>query len=66
MNNCDKYDVVHVHSYHALPALYAAQAKRGNKLVITPRYRGKAGSFFRIWLHIVYKHVTAEMFATSS
>ena len=32
IKNSDSFDVVHAHSYHAFPALYAAQAKKRNKL----------------------------------
>jgi len=53
--NSKNYDIVHAHSYHAFPAFYAAQAKRGNKLVFTPRYHGGGHTLFRNLLHIPYK-----------
>jgi glycosyltransferase involved in cell wall biosynthesis len=47
LKNSNDYDVVHAHQYHALPALYAAEAKDRNKLVFTPHYHGKGHTFFR-------------------
>ena len=62
MKNSGQYDIVHAHSYHALPALYAAQAKKGNKFVFTPHYHGGGHTFFRNLLHIFYKPVGREIF----
>lgn len=54
--NSNRYDIVHAHSYHDLPALYAAQAKSNNaRLVFTPHYHGGGHSFFRNLLHFPYK-----------
>jgi len=55
MKNSDSFDIVHAHSYHAFPALYAAQAKGVNKLIFTPHYHGTGHSLFRSLLHIPYK-----------
>ena len=55
VKNSDNFDVVHAHNYHAFPALYAAQAKSGNKLVFTPHYHGTGRNFFNSLLHIPYK-----------
>jgi len=55
MKYSNKYDVVHAHSYHDFPALYAAQAENRNKLVFSPHYHGRGHTFFRSWLHIPYK-----------
>jgi glycosyltransferase involved in cell wall biosynthesis len=30
------FDIIHAHSYHALPALFAALANPGSKLIFTP------------------------------
>jgi len=58
----DKYDIVHAHGYHALPALYASQAKMQNKLVFTPHYHGKGHTLIRNALHIPYKFLARKIF----
>jgi len=55
MKNSDGFDIVHAHSYHAFPALYAAQAKSKNKFIFTPHFHGKGHSLLRSLLHIPYK-----------
>jgi len=65
MKNSDSYDVVHAHSYHAFPALYAAQAKNRNKLVFTLHYLGRGQTFFRNLLHIPYRFIAQKMFKLS-
>jgi len=60
--NSGNYDVVHAHSYHAFPALYAAQTKSKNKLIFTPHYHGTGHTFFRKLLHIPYKYVAKSIF----
>lgn len=60
--NSKYYDIMHAHSYHAFPALYAAQSKSKNKLVFTPHYHGKGHTFFRMLLHIPYKYVAKGIF----
>ena len=62
MRNIDSYDFVHAHNYHAFPALYAAQAKRRNRLVFTPHYHGAGHTFFRSLLHIPYKFLGKNIF----
>jgi glycosyltransferase involved in cell wall biosynthesis len=62
-DNSESFDVVHAHNYHAFPALYAAQTKKGKKLVFTPHYHGKGGTFFRSLLHKSYKFFGGEVFA---
>ncbi|MGB9959772.1 MAG: glycosyltransferase family 4 protein [Candidatus Bathyarchaeales archaeon] len=59
-SNC--YDVVHAHSYHAFPALYAAQTKGKNKLVFTPHFHGKGHSLVRNFLHKPYKFIGKNIF----
>ncbi|RSM52171.1 glycosyltransferase family 1 protein [Actinoplanes sp. ATCC 53533] len=49
-----EFDVVHAHSYHALPALSAALA-RPRALVFTPHYHGTGHSRLRSALHHVYR-----------
>jgi glycosyltransferase involved in cell wall biosynthesis len=62
MKNSESFDIVHAHSYHALPAFYAAQAKVRNKLVFTPHYHGKGHTFFRSLLHTPYKYLGKRIF----
>jgi glycosyltransferase involved in cell wall biosynthesis len=52
--NSSKFDVVHAHSYHDFPALYAASAKSSNKFVFTPHYHGRGNTLFRSMLHRLY------------
>ncbi|MEN3062097.1 MAG: glycosyltransferase family 4 protein [Candidatus Methanosuratincola petrocarbonis] len=56
------YNIVHAHSYHAFPALYAAQTKCLNRLVFTPHYHGTGHTFFRRALHIPYRCVARAVF----
>lgn len=62
MKNSDNFDIVHAHSYHAFPALYAAQAKNRNKMVFTPHYHGGGHTFFRSLLHVPYKFFGRKIF----
>jgi glycosyltransferase involved in cell wall biosynthesis len=62
MVKSDGYDIVHAHSYHALPALYAAEAKGKNKLIFSSHYHGKGHTFFRVLLHIPYKFLGGKIF----
>lgn len=54
--NSNNFDIVHAHSYHAFPALYAAQCKGENQLIFTSHYHGTGHSFMRKLLHVPYKH----------
>jgi len=65
MKNSDSFDIVHAHSYHAFPALYAAQTKSRNMLVFTPHYLGRGQTFFRNVLHVPYKFVAKKIFERS-
>jgi glycosyltransferase involved in cell wall biosynthesis len=60
-----RYDVVHAHSYHAVPALGAALAGC-RPLVFTPHYHGTGHSRPRRWLHVPYRAVGAAIFSRSS
>jgi glycosyltransferase involved in cell wall biosynthesis len=62
LKNSVRFEIVHAHSYHAFPALYAAQAKNRNKLVFTPHYHGKGHTFFRNLLHKPYKFLGKSIF----
>jgi glycosyltransferase involved in cell wall biosynthesis len=55
------YDLVHAHSYHALPALAAALA-RCRPLVFTPHYHGTGHSPIRRLLHVPYQALGARIF----
>jgi glycosyltransferase involved in cell wall biosynthesis len=57
-----RFDVVHAHSYHALPALAAALATR-RPLVFTPHYHGTGHSPLRRVLHLPYRRLGATIFA---
>jgi glycosyltransferase involved in cell wall biosynthesis len=48
-------DVVHSHSYHALPSLAAALVVRSKPLVFTPLYHGTGHSPMRARLHRLYR-----------
>ncbi len=65
MKNSGDFDVVHAHSYHAFPALYAAQSKEKNKLVFTPHYIGGGSTIFRKILHVPYKYWASVIFERS-
>jgi len=56
------YDVIHAHNYHAFPALFAALAKKGRKLVFTPHYHGGGHTFIRRLLHKPYRPLGARIF----
>ncbi len=57
-----RYDVVHAHHYHALPALGAALTGCA-PLVFTPHYHGGGHSPLRSLLHVPYRHAGARVFA---
>lgn len=62
LRNSREYDVVHAHSYHAFPSLYAAQTKDINRFVFTPHYHGGGHTFFRNLLHKPYKLLARKVF----
>ncbi|KKH47436.1 glycosyltransferase family 4 protein [Methanosarcina sp. 1.H.A.2.2] len=49
------YDVIHAHSYHALPAFFAAMGKCEGKFVFTPHYHRSGHTAFRNLLHKPYR-----------
>ncbi len=51
----NKYDVIHAHSYHAFPALFASLATDQNRFVFTPHYHRTGHTFFRNILHKPYR-----------
>ena len=58
-----KYDVIHAHSYHALPALFAALSERKKKFVFSPYYHGGGHTPFRNLLHKPYKFFGKMIFS---
>jgi glycosyltransferase involved in cell wall biosynthesis len=48
------FDIVHAHSYHDLPALYASKAKTTNRLVFTTHYHGIGHTLLRSFLQKPY------------
>ncbi|BBH64018.1 LPS biosynthesis protein [Actinoplanes sp. OR16] len=64
--NADAYDVLHVHSYHALAALCAAQANTSTPMVFTPHYHGTGHSRLRAALHPVYRPFGRTILTRSS
>jgi glycosyltransferase involved in cell wall biosynthesis len=60
-NSC-RFDVLHAHNYGSFPALYAANAKHGNKFIFTPHYHGSSASYFRRLLHVPYKLMAKKIF----
>lgn len=60
--NSNNYDIVHAHSYHAIPALYAAQTKNKNKFFFNPHYHGSGHTYLRSLLHVPYKLLGKRIF----
>lgn len=58
-----KYDVIHAHSYHALPALFAALSERKKKFVFSPYYHRGGHTPFRNLLHKPYKFFGKMIFS---
>lgn len=54
-------DVIHAHSYHALPAFFAMLAKNNRKFIFTPYYHGRGHTTFRDLLHIPYKYLGSKI-----
>ena len=57
------YDVIHAHSYHALPALFAALSERKKKFVFSPYYHRGGHTPFRNLLHKPYKFLGKMIFS---
>lgn len=59
----NKYvDIIHVHSYHALPAIFAALAKGERNLVFTPHYHRGGHTTIRDFLHKIYRPFGNKIF----
>jgi len=49
------YDVLHAHSYHALPGPRALKSARARVKVFNPYFHGRGHTFFRNALHVPYR-----------
>jgi glycosyltransferase involved in cell wall biosynthesis len=58
-----KYDVIHTHSYHALPALFATLSECKKKFVFSPYYHRGGHTPFRNLLHKPYKFFGKMIFS---
>ncbi|MCD6263338.1 glycosyltransferase family 4 protein [Candidatus Bathyarchaeota archaeon] len=59
-------DILHAHSFHALPSLVAARAKGSRRLVVSPHYHGHAHTPFRETLFQVYKRTALKTIVSAS
>lgn len=57
------YDIIHAHSYHALPAFFAALSERKKKFVFSPYYHRGGHTPFRNLLHKPYKFLGKMIFS---
>lgn len=57
-----RYDLMHAHSYHALPALFAALAKNERALIFTPHYHREGHTIIRDLLHKPYRLIGSKIF----
>jgi glycosyltransferase involved in cell wall biosynthesis len=57
------YDLIHAHSYHAFPALFAALSERKTKFVFSPYYHRGGHTPFRNLLHKPYKFFGKMIFS---
>lgn len=55
-------DLIHAHNYHALPAFFAALAKKDRKFVFTSHYHGRGHTALRDALHKPYKIIGSRIF----
>lgn len=57
------YDVIHAHSYHALPAFFASLGRYHGKFVFTPHYHRHGHTAFRNLLHKPYRLLGKMIFS---
>lgn len=60
--NSEKCHIMHAHSYHDFPALYAAKARKSGRFIFTPHYHGSGHTFFRSLFHKPYKLLGRKIF----
>jgi glycosyltransferase involved in cell wall biosynthesis len=60
-----EYDLVHAHSYHSFPSLFAALAKDTTPLVFTPHYHGTGHTRVRGMAHVPYRRLGRVIFDRS-
>ena len=60
--NCD---LIHAHSYHALPAFLAAMAKDDRRFVFTPHYHGRGHTPLRNFLLRPYRFLGSKIFESA-
>ncbi|MGB9928643.1 MAG: glycosyltransferase family 4 protein [Methanosarcina sp.] len=60
------YDIIHAHSYHAFPALFAALAFNKGKFVFTPHYHRHGHTVIRDFLHIPYRFLGKKIFSRAN
>lgn len=58
------YDILHVHNYHAFPALFACAASN-KKIIFTPHYHGGSSSYLRNLLLKPYNWIGRYIFETA-
>jgi glycosyltransferase involved in cell wall biosynthesis len=56
------FDIIHAHSYHAFPALYAARRAGKAKFIFTPHYHAEGHTPLRRLLHRPYKTIGAGIY----
>ena len=57
------YDIIHAHSYHALPAFFASLARNGERFIFTPHYHRHGHTVLRNLLHRPYRLFGRRIFS---
>jgi glycosyltransferase involved in cell wall biosynthesis len=60
--NSKKYDIIHAHSYHAFPSLYASWSIGKARFIFTPHYHGEGHTPLRNLLHEPYRPIGGAIF----
>jgi glycosyltransferase involved in cell wall biosynthesis len=60
--NSNKYNVIHAHSYHAFPSLYASWSFGNARFIFTPHYHGEGHTPLRNLLHEPYRPIGGAIF----
>jgi glycosyltransferase involved in cell wall biosynthesis len=56
------FDLIHAHSYHAMPSLFAMLAKNGRRLIFTPHYHRSGHTLVRDVLLHTYRSIGRKIF----